>query len=138
MSLMSSADQRSTLGLHSLEQYEPLIGAATAERILRKTDRVRTMRVAHVSSTFHAGGVTEILTPLSLMMDAIGIETDWHLIQGTPDPLSCTKKLHNALQGETIEFSDAEKARYKEVAWSGINSTYQRDRVREPYRNVEF
>jgi hypothetical protein len=36
MSLMSSADQRSTLGLHSLERYEPLIGAATAERILRK------------------------------------------------------------------------------------------------------
>src|SRR5437868_12699684 len=73
MSLMSSADQRSTLGLHSLEQYEPLISAATAERILWKMDRVRTMRVAHVSSTFHAGGVTEILTPLSLMMDAIGI-----------------------------------------------------------------
>jgi hypothetical protein len=63
MSLMSSADQRSTVGLHSLEQYEPLIGAATAERFLRKTDRVRTMRVAHVSSTFHDGGVTEILTP---------------------------------------------------------------------------
>jgi hypothetical protein len=39
-------------------------------------DRIRTIRVAHVSSTFHAGGVTEILTPPSLMMDAIGI--DWH------------------------------------------------------------
>src|SRR5437660_727592 len=74
MSPMSSADQRSTLGLHSLEQYEPLIGAATAARILRKMDRISHGSVAHVSSTFHAGGVTEILTPPSLMMDAIGIE----------------------------------------------------------------
>src|SRR5947207_10090600 len=45
MSLMSPVVQRSTLGLHSLEQYEPLIGAATAARIRRKIDRVRTMHV---------------------------------------------------------------------------------------------
>jgi trehalose synthase len=92
MSLSTSAIQRMTLGLHSLEHYEPLIGAAETERILRKADRVRTMNVVHVSSTFYGGGVTEILTPLTLMMNAIGIETDWHLIQGTPGFFSCTKK----------------------------------------------
>jgi trehalose synthase len=48
--------------LHSLEHYEPIIGAAAAERILGKADRVRTMKVAHISSTFYGGGVTEILT----------------------------------------------------------------------------
>jgi trehalose synthase len=42
------------------------------------------MRVAHVSSTFYGGGVTELLTPLTLMMNATGIENDWNLIQGTP------------------------------------------------------
>src|SRR5215213_2086046 len=113
----ASAVQRSTLGLHSLDQYEPLIGAATAERIAGKAKHVRTMRVAHVSSTFYGGGVTELLTPLTLMMNAIGIETDWHLIQGTPGFFSCTKKLHNALQGEEIELSEAEKAIYEEVVF---------------------
>ena len=82
MSMLSSTVQRSTLGLHALEQYEPLIGAAAIERIVTKADRVRTMRVAHISSTFYGGGVTELLTPLTLMMNATGIETDWHLIQG--------------------------------------------------------
>src|SRR3981189_396984 len=105
MSMLSSAIQRSTLGLHSLEQYEPLIGAATAERIAGKAKRVRTMRVAHISSTFYGGGVTELLTPLTLMMNAIGIETDWHLIQGTPGFFGCTKVLHNTLQGEGVDFS---------------------------------
>ena len=84
MHMLNSTVQRSTLGLHSLEQYVPLIGAASVERIAAKADRVRTMRVAHVSSTFYGGGVTELLTPLTLMMNATGIENDWNLIQGTP------------------------------------------------------
>jgi trehalose synthase len=121
MSMLSSAVQRSTLGLHALEQYEPLIGAATLERIAAKAERVRTMRVAHISSTFYGGGVTELLTPLTLMMNATGIETDWHLIQGTPGFFGCTKKLHNTLQGESVDFSDAEKAIYEEVVFE--NST---------------
>jgi len=62
MSMLSSAVQRSTLGLHTLEQYEPLIGTAALERIAAKANRVRTMRVAHISSTFYGGGVTELLT----------------------------------------------------------------------------
>jgi trehalose synthase len=117
MSILSSAVQRSTLGLHTLEQYEPLIGAAAAGRIATKADRVRTMRVAHISSTFYGGGVTELLTPLTLMMNATGIDTDWHLIQGTPGFFGCTKKLHNTLQGESLEFSDAEKTIYEQVVF---------------------
>src|SRR5215470_18857783 len=90
---------KSTLGLHTLEQYEPLVGAAVTERIAKKAERARTQHVVHVSSTFYGGGVSEILTPLTLMMNAIGIETGWSMIQGTLDFFSCTKKLHNALQG---------------------------------------
>jgi trehalose synthase len=121
MSMLSSTVQRSILGLHALEQYEPLIGAATIERIATKADGVRTMRVAHISSTFYGGGVTELLTPLTLMMNAIGIETDWHLIQGTPGYFGCTKKLHNTLQGQNLDFSDAEKTIYEQVVFE--NST---------------
>src|SRR3954462_7029508 len=117
MSMLSPAVQRSTLGLHSLEQYEPLIGAAVVERISAKANRVRTMRVAHISSTFYGGGVTELLTPLTLMMNATGLETDWHLIQGTPGFFGCTKKLHNTLQGESAAFSESERSIYEGVVF---------------------
>jgi trehalose synthase len=120
-SMLSSAIQRSTLGLHTLEQYEPLIGAAAIERVAAKADRMRMMRVAHISSTFYGGGVTELLTPLTLMMNATGIETDWHLIQGTPGFFGCTKKLHNTLQGESVAFSESERTIYEEVVFE--NST---------------
>jgi trehalose synthase len=115
MSEVAPAAERSTLGLHTLDQYEPLIGAEAMTRIARKADRIRTQHVVHVSSTFYGGGVSEILTPLTLMMNAIGIETGWRMIQGTPAFFSCTKKIHNALQGEKVSFSDAEKSVYEEV-----------------------
>jgi trehalose synthase len=127
MSMLSSAVQRSTLGLHTLEQYEPLIGAATVERIAAKASRVRTMRVAHISSTFYGGGVTELLTPLTLMMNATGIETDWHLIQGTPGFFGCTKKLHNTLQGASVAFLETEKAIYEEVVFENATRLHLDD-----------
>src|ERR1700709_957618 len=117
MSMLSSTVQRSTLGLHALEQYEPLIGAAAIERIATKADRVRTMRVAHISSTFYGGGVTELLTPLTLMMNATGVETDWHLVQGTAGFFGCTKKLHNTLQGQSDAFSESERLIYEQVVF---------------------
>src|SRR5438105_14639566 len=81
---MSEYVERSILGTHSLHDYEPLIGAEAVRRILTKADALRGSKIAHISSTFYGGGVAEILTPLTLLMNAIGIETAWHLIQGTP------------------------------------------------------
>lgn len=112
---MTADIAKATLGLHSLDQYEPLIGGAATERIRRKAARVRGAQLAHVSSTFYGGGVTEILTPLTLVMNALGIDTSWHLIQGTPAFFACTKKFHNCLQGARVECSVAEKAIYEQV-----------------------
>ena len=72
MSLLMPAIDKSTLGLHSLEDYEPIIGAMATERIFNKADQVRTMQVVHVSSTFYGGGVTEILAA------DVDHECDWH------------------------------------------------------------
>jgi len=127
MSVAPAALDKATLGLHPLDQYEPLIGAATAERIFKKADRVRGAHVIHVNSTFYGGGVTEILTPLTLMMNAIGIETGWRQIQGTPAFFNCTKKLHNTLQGQSVEFSDAEKTIYQQVVFENATRLHLDD-----------
>src|SRR3954466_5228381 len=115
MSLADHDISRSSLGVHTIEHYEPLIGSAATERILRKADRVRTQHVVHVSSTFYGGGVSEILTPLTLMMNAAGIRTGWRIIQGTPAFFTSTKKLHNGMQGDGTAFSDVDRAIYEQV-----------------------
>src|SRR5437763_13310 len=107
----------STLGLHRIEDYEPLIGAEAVHRILAKADRLRGLRIAHVNSTFYGGGVAEILTPLTLLLNTMGIATGWRAIQGTPDFFACTKKIHNALQGARVELSDKDKAIYEQVVF---------------------
>lgn len=114
-SAKSDCIEHATLGAHSLESYEPLIGAQAIERILAKANTLQSSRIAHISSTFYGGGVAEILTPLTLLMNAVGIETAWHLVQGTPAFFYCTKMLHNGLQGETLALSSEEKAIYEEV-----------------------
>jgi trehalose synthase len=104
-----------TLGLHQLADYAPFIGDSVVERILKKAKALGPVQVVHVSSTFYGGGVAEILTPLTLLLNTMGIETGWSMIQGTPDFFACTKKIHNALQGAQVEFSEVEKAIYEEV-----------------------
>jgi trehalose synthase len=115
MSEMATTIEPATLGLHSLESYEPLIGAESVDRILRKMRNVRDLHVIHVSSTFYGGGVTELLTPLTLIMNAHGMETGWRMIQGTPAFFNFTKKLHNTLQGEPVDLTPKEIDLYEQV-----------------------
>jgi trehalose synthase len=51
------------------------------------------------------------------MMNALGIETGWRMMQGTPEFIGCTKKLHNALQGDPVRLSDEEKGLYEQVTF---------------------
>jgi trehalose synthase len=101
--------------LVNMEDYAPLVGAETVERIIRKAQRLRGLRVVNISSTFYGGGVAEILSSETLLARSVGIRSDWRLIQGSPDFFSVTKKFHNALQGEEINFTELKKEIYEEV-----------------------
>jgi trehalose synthase len=103
--------------LISLEDYEPLIGRESADRIAAKAHRLRDLHIVNVSSTYYGGGVAQLLSSLTLLMNASGIETGWRVIQGRPDFFTITKKIHNALQGGPVGLTEAETATYEEVAF---------------------
>lgn len=103
--------------LTSVEAYQDLIGAETVERILRKAHELRDLHVVHVNSTYYGGGVAELLSSLTLLMNAAGIRTGWRVIQGRPDFFSITKKMHNALQGGDINLSELKREIYEEVVF---------------------
>ena len=56
-----------TFRLTSVEDYEPLIGAETVERLLKKVEALRDLHVVNVSSTYYGGGVAEILSSMTLL-----------------------------------------------------------------------
>jgi trehalose synthase len=115
MSAVTPDIDRSTLGLHTLEQYEPLVGAAVTNRINKKAERVCAQHVVHVSSNILWRRRRRNSDPLTLVMNAMGIETGWRMIQGMPEFFTCTKKLHNTLQGDKVPLSDTEKGIYEQV-----------------------
>jgi trehalose synthase len=97
------------------EDYEPLVGAENVERILSKARNLRGRHVVHVSSTLYGGGVAELLSSLTILLNGAGVQTGWRVIQGRPDFFTITKKFHNALQGGDINLSEQKLEIYEDV-----------------------
>lgn len=87
------------------------------QRIRDKADKLKGLRVANFNSTYYGGGVAEIISSLTLLMNSLGLRTEWRVIQGTPDFFSITKKMHNALQGGEIDLSEIKKEIFEQVIY---------------------
>ncbi|MBD3427068.1 MAG: glycosyltransferase [Candidatus Omnitrophica bacterium] len=101
--------------LAEVDDYRDLVGEKTIERVKEKAASLNGMHIAHVNSTYYGGGVAEILSSLTLLMNSLGIKTGWRIIQGSPDFFSITKKMHNALQGGKINLTPRKKKIYEQV-----------------------
>ncbi len=113
-----------------VEEYERFVGAETVQRVKEKARALRGLRVAHVNSTYYGGGVAEMLAPLTLLMNSLGIKTEWRVIQGSPDFFSITKKMHNALQGGDINLSELKREIYECVVYdNSIRNDLDHDRI---------
>lgn len=99
----------------TLDDYERYVGAETIARIRDKARPFRDLHVANVSSTYYGGGVAELLSSMTLLMNSAGIKTGWRVIQGAPDFFNITKKMHNALQGGEINLSQRKCQIYENV-----------------------
>jgi len=71
--------------------------------------------------------VAELLTPLTLLMNSVGIKTGWRIIHGLPDFFSITKKMHNALQGGKINLSARKMKIYEAVILENAVRTHLED-----------
>jgi trehalose synthase len=102
-------------GTALIEDYEQFVGAKTVERIRGKARLLQDLHVVNVNSTYYGGGVSQLLSSLTLLMNSLGIKTGWRVIHGPPDFFSVTKKIHNALQGGKINLTDRKMQLYEQV-----------------------
>lgn len=103
--------------LVDVQDYEPFVGTETVERLREKAKPLQDLHVVHVNSTYYGGGVAEVLSSVSLLMNSLGIKTGWRVLHGSPDFFSVTKKIHNALQGCEIDLTDRKKEIYEQVIY---------------------
>ncbi len=100
-----------------VEDYEKYAGAQTVERIIKKARLLQDMHVVNVNSTYYGGGVSELLSSMTLLMNGLGIDTGWRTVHGPPDFFSITKKMHNALQGGKINLSSRKMQIFEDVVY---------------------
>ena len=85
-----------------LKDYKNVVGEQLIEKIYEEATHLTKKHVEHVNSTYYGGGVAEILSSLTLLMNDVGIKTGWRLLKGHQDFFNVTKKFHNALQSANI------------------------------------
>jgi trehalose synthase len=100
-----------------IEDYKPLVGAEIIGRIRAKAKSLQDLHVVNVNSTYYGGGVSQLLSSETLLLNSLGIRTGWRVIQGSPDFFSVTKKIHNALQGDKINLTDRKMQLYEDVIY---------------------
>jgi len=96
----------------SLDRFGDILGDEAIENIYAEASSLSEETLVHINSTYQGGGVAEILNSLIILMNDVGIKTDWRVLHGNPDFFSVTKKFHNALQGEKINLTDLKKKIY--------------------------
>ncbi len=96
----------------SLEDYRGIVDDKVIAHIHKKVRGLLGKHILHINSTYQGGGVAEMLQSLIPLMNDIGIDAGWRILHGNPDFFSITKKFHNALQGESINFSEMKKNIY--------------------------
>ena len=113
-----------------IEDYEPLVGPETVGRILKKAKALEGFHVANINSTYYGGGVAELLSSLTLLLNGLGIQAGWRVLQGSPDFFGITKRMHNALQGMDFNFTPLKRHIYESViSQNSLFNHFDRDRI---------
>lgn len=101
-----------------LADYAEAAGEEAVERLRAAAEPLRGARVLQVNSTAFGGGVAELLHTHVPLLNDLGIETVWTVIEGTDEFFAVTKAVHNALQGAETRLTDE----MQKVYWERIRA----------------
>lgn len=119
----------------SLDAYRPIVGEDVLARIRNLAEPLRGARVLHINATAFGGGVAEILQTLVPLMQNVGLDASWQVINGADEFFNVTKAMHNGLQGMDIPFTSEMQAiwqRYNEANARALEGEYDFIVVHDP------
>jgi trehalose synthase len=116
----------------TLPEYESIIGSVAAFKLRQVAADLKGARVVHVNSTREGGGVAEILFWMIPLLNELGLEASWEVIEGNPQFFNVTKSFHNGLQGNNVLLSDRIIKTYEETLEANA------DRLRPVLNEADF
>lgn len=99
----------------NLDDYADIVGVEVIGQLRRLAERLGPRRLVNINSTKTGGGVAEILNRTVPLLNQLGVDTQWEVIQGDRDFFEITKAIHNALQGQKVKFTSDMIDHYREV-----------------------
>ena len=97
-----------------LDDYLDIVGAEVIDRIVELAKPLQGARVLHLNATAYGGGVAELLATHVPLLRSVGVDAEWHVMQGSDEFFGVTKDVHNGLQGAPIEMTPAMQRIYLE------------------------
>jgi trehalose synthase len=98
-----------------LEAYESVAGKDVMDHLRQLAQPLTGLRVVHVNSTRVGGGVAEILHKMVPLMQALGLDAAWEVIEGDSVFYQCTKGFHNGIQGNRVDLPESYLKVYEET-----------------------
>ena len=99
------------------KRLEDYLGSAGEEAVDRLREMARPLsgsRLLMLNSTAFGGGVAELLFTQVALLEDLGIETTWAVLEGSDEYFAVTKAVHNALQGAPIDWTPQMETAYLE------------------------
>ncbi|MES0341699.1 MAG: glycosyltransferase [Candidatus Humimicrobiaceae bacterium] len=99
----------------ALKDYQDIVGKKIINQIKSLARLSKGKKVVMVNSTKDGGGVAEILHRLIPLLNELGVDCRWEIIEGNDDFFNITKNIHNSLQGDKIPFGNEDFSRYLNI-----------------------
>jgi len=106
----------------NLNKYKLIVGKQTIDELEMLSGYLHGKVIQHINSTAMGGGVAEILSKITPLMQELGVNAQWDVIKGSPEFFNVTKAIHNALHGK--------EAVITEKMWDVFNDISQKN-IRE-------
>ncbi|UCH52159.1 MAG: glycosyltransferase [Chloroflexota bacterium] len=110
-----------------LQDYEPIVGRSCLEELRILSEKFSGKVIQIINSTSIGGGVAEILEHMVPLLNQLGVDVRWNVINGSDEFFEVTKKFHNALHGKRERiltrdfdlFSEVTERNLKEMSFYG-------------------
>ncbi|WP_126992842.1 glycosyltransferase [Thermosipho globiformans] len=105
---------RVKLPVRKISDYNT-VAKEEVEELIELSKELKGLKVVHVNATSYGGGVAELLYTLVPLMNDLGLNASWEVLEAPNEFFNVTKKFHNAFQGADIDISDNEFELFEKV-----------------------
>lgn len=106
--------------MSKIDRYEGVAGKNTIDELKMLAGYLKGKVIQHINSTALGGGVAEILSKITPLMQELGVNAQWDVMKGTADFFDVTKSIHNALHGKETVITDKMWETFNDISYQNV------------------